>query len=279
MYVRTYYWDQNIISGPRFYYKKYFQGKRGYFRHGNAGDIYSKSIIKYLYGCESLVSERKGSRLLLVGSLSHRVMENDIVCGIGSKGKPFPEGLGGAVEIWGLRGPITFDLFKKKGFDVSKVKFLLDPGLFIKFTVNPAYFKLVPENISFIPHYRERDAVKGKLPKGFKLIDIDSDPHEVARKILKSKIIYSSSLHGIIFSHALGRPCVFVRPQTAEPLVKFEDYFLSVGLKYPKPLENIYRFDFARDSATPADINIKKDSFVFPTLEYLKKRNVLTEMR
>jgi hypothetical protein len=108
-------------------------------------------------------------------------------------------------------------------------------------------------------------------------VDIDQHPLQVAKSILGAKLVYASSLHGIIFAHALNKPCVFVHPQTKEPLLKYEDYFLSVNLPFKKPLDSIDDCNFLKDSDTPPDIAYSEKSFGFPTKDFLVSRNVMTE--
>src|SRR5690606_27412157 len=134
--------------------------------------------------------------------------------------------------IYGLRGPLSYEILQRSGFDVSTVKFLFDTGLLIKLFAKP--INVQPTKISFIPHYREQHGFRNKLPKGMTMIDIDNHPRKVAEKICSSKLVYSSSLHGIIFSHALGIPCIYVKPQTNESEFKFIDYYESVNLSYKK---------------------------------------------
>src|SRR5690606_38420197 len=130
-------------------------------------------------------------------------------------GTPIPGPLEAPCTVVGVRGPITYDAFKATGHDVSGVRFLKDPGLLIRFLAGPE--PAVPQagRVIFIPHYRERHLYKS-LPKGITLVDIDAEPLELARTIREANLVYASSLHGIIFAHALERPCVWVKPQTEE---------------------------------------------------------------
>lgn len=272
MRVRTYFWNDRIVSLPHYLYQTYIKSNKNYFRKGNAGDIYASYLVKYLYGLEANNIKDEGNRLLFIGSISHLVKDNDLLCGVGTKGEEFRNKDAKDTNVWALRGPISYDFFKNAGFDVSNIKFLLDPGLMIKYTIDQSFFEQEKVDVAFIPHYREKAFYQSNLPKDIKLIDIDDCPHNVGKNILKSKLVYSSSLHGIIFSHALGVPCIFVKPQTEEPLIKFKDYYHSVDLAFPKPLENIGEIDFKKDSDTPADIKIKREDFVFPTLDFLKQQ-------
>lgn len=270
MNIRTYFWEDRVVGKLRYLYQTYMTKGPKLFRVGNAGDIYARYLIDYLYGAGVSNIKNEGRRQLFIGSISHLTKPHDLICGVGTKGEAFRETPIDTANIWAVRGPITFDAYKASGFDVSNLKFQYDPGLMIRFTIDQKAFKQKPTNISFIPHYREKATHKGKLPNGIKLIDIDNCPHKVGESILKSKIVYSSSLHGIIFSHSLGVPCIFVRPQSNESLLKFEDYYLSVGLKFPKPRPSISEVNYLNDSDTPAEVRIERDDFKFPDIQFLK---------
>ena len=97
----------------------------------------------------------------------------------------------------------------------------------------------------------------------------------VAKQIQKAECVYSSSLHGIIFAHSLGRPCVFVRPMTKEPMLKYEDYFLSVGLSPPKPLDSIADADFATSPTSPPTLSVDLNQIVFPAEAELIARGII----
>src|SRR5690606_34200357 len=128
MKVKTYYWHDRVYSSLRYKIETKLLGRTNCFKIGNAGDIFVKDLIEYKYNLAARNTENEG-RLLLVGSISHKVQNRDIVCGIGTKVTEIPPAISRNVKIVGLRGPISYDVMKNNGFDVTDVKFLLDPGL------------------------------------------------------------------------------------------------------------------------------------------------------
>jgi len=272
--IRTYFWHDRVI-GPSEWRLRNFLGLplSPYFRVGNAGDIMATEIIKYLYGTSYRSIKDEGRRLLCVGSIAAKARENDVLCGVGVKDPEAPIKAAKDYIIRGLRGPLSCERMKRVGADLSGLKFLLDPGLLLRFMVSDKAPE--PNRVIFIPHYRERFKYLGGLPGRIEFVDIDNHPFQIAREILSAKLVYSSSLHGIIFSHALNRPCIFVSPQTFEPLFKYEDYFLSVDLPMPKPLDSINSFNFLRDSDTPCSVKFGREHFPFPSLEELKSMNIV----
>ncbi|WP_241478943.1 polysaccharide pyruvyl transferase family protein [Psychroserpens jangbogonensis] len=247
------------------------------FKHGNAGDIFNIDLIKYLYGENPENISNQGNRLLMVGSVMNEVKKNDIINGIGWKGNDitFSQELIESLRINGVRGPLTKSFFEKKNANLSNLKFEYDPGLLIKEVYNIDVKKSKEKQIIFIPHFRDNIVYKGNYPKEIKVVDIDNSPYKIAKEILKSKVVYASSLHGIVFAHALNKPCVFVKPQSDEPLFKYRDYYLSIGHTFPEGLEDIYALNFLTDKPLVLNKNIGLDDFYFPNIDALKGSGVI----
>lgn len=279
MTLRTYYWNQLKVGRYKYYKTRISQPHKEVFKHGNSGDIYNENLIKYLYENHEIINARnQDNRLLLVGSTMSIIEKGDIVNGIGWKGNDLSHkaDIISSVKVFGVRGPLTRSLFEKYGADLSNLKFELDPGLLIKEVCNLKISKNTNKNVIFIPHFRDYWVYNGNYPKGIKVVSIDNAPKEIAREIQKAKIVYTSSLHGIIFSHALNKECVFVKPQSDEPMFKYKDYFLSVGIECPEPLKDIYSINFTKDKGTFLTKEIGINDFYFPDIEILKQANIIT---
>ena len=269
MDIRTYYWHARVVSKLKVLKNK-LRGvdRSNYFVTGNAGDIFTKDIINHIYSLESKNVKNEGGRLLVVGSIANVIRSGDLLCGIGVKHREIPKASDGRCKIEGLRGPISYDVFKAAGHDVSDVKFLLDPGLLARFIARRRV-RHAPKGVIFIPHYREKTLYEKSLPSNMSLVDIDAHPLDVFRKIEEAELVYSSSLHGIIFAHALNRPCVFVKPQTEEPILKYKDYYASINQDYIEPLDSIYDANYKSSPISPLSLNYKKEDFIFPSLKSL----------
>ena len=272
--IRTYFWHNRIKTRWKLYRDRYFSAKPWTdFVYGNSGDIFTRDALTYFYPDTTPVNVNEGPRILCVGSIVHKMLPGDVLCGVGCKSAKLPAVHTKEVYIHALRGPISYELFKTAGYDVSQVRFLADPGLLIA--------KMVPDRapssgrVIFIPHYRERKLIRKKVPRGIHILDIDNSPLRIARQIQRAECVYSSSLHGIIFAHAIGRPCVFVRPATEEPLLKFEDYYLSVGLMPPKPLDSIADAKLTTAPTSPAILSLDPNQITFPDTNWLKERGII----
>ncbi|WP_456284717.1 polysaccharide pyruvyl transferase family protein [Microbacterium sp. JZ70] len=269
MPVRTFYWDPAVRG---------WRGvlRRPSFRVGNAGDLLNRDLIRHFYGEEPHNTE-DGSRLLLVGSVIHRMQPGDVVAGVGTKGSPLPApDTLGDVEIRGVRGPITYDALNRAGFDVSHVSFQADPGLLVR-ELYPAEAEkeAVRGRVTFIPHYRDREEYR-RTP-GVRIVDIDCEPSQLAAEIAQAEVVLTSSLHGLIFAHAIGRPVVLVAPIRSEPMIKYQDYMASVGLAWREPVDLASALASPLPSS-PVDIDFDPESITFPDLDTLVARG-LTEPR
>lgn len=276
MKIRTYYWHERVVGPLGISLLEWigYDASR-FFRIGNAGDIFTEDVIRSVYGAIPVNSGPGLPRLLIVGSIGHRVRSKDIVCGIGVKTRDIVRPQGEGPLVLGVRGPITYEVLKSAGFDVSRSAFQLDPGLLVRYFCEDATsISPIAGKVGFIPHYRERTLIKSNDLRGVEFIDIDARPCEVARQIAECELIYSSSLHGVIFSHSLGRPCVLVRPSTDEPLLKFEDYYASVNLPFPTPLGDISDRRLSVKPISPVSIEVSMSSFSFPTKDVLMERSV-----
>ena len=233
MVVRTFYWDGaersvkarlrralGTPAGPR-------------LRVGNAGDLYNRDLVRFLYGEDPQNVSTDGSRLLLVGSIVHRVAAGDIIAGVGTKGSPLPTPPEN-VSVVGVRGPITLDALRSAGYDTSEVRFALDPGLLAaRIYPDESREQPIPGRVAFIPHYRDLDQFRSTT--SLHVISVDAEPADFVREIARSEYVYSSSLHGVIFAHSIGRPCTLVAPRNPEPVIKYRDYFASIGLSWEPP--------------------------------------------
>jgi hypothetical protein len=89
------------------------------------------------------------------------------------------------------------------------------------------------------------------------------DPLEIAKQITKCRSTISSSLHGVICSHAYGIPSAWVKFSNIiiGDDIKYKDHYASVGLSCE--LSTIDNPIFT----TPSNINLKQIDDIFLSLK------------
>jgi len=210
------YWfkDDNFVNfgdeiGPYLYYK--LTGKKA--RYSTVCD------------CNNEVT------FLTVGSIIRKANCNCIIWGSGIMTRY--DMIQKPIAVFAVRGPFTKKRCDELGIPCPAV--YGDPALLL-----PLFFKPKKEKkfkLGIIPHYVQFPAVKKKferLPDSI-VIDLKNDVEYVVNKMLECETIISSSLHGIITSHAYNIPTMhvdFSEGKLAGDGIKFYDYYTSVGLVY-----------------------------------------------
>lgn len=184
----------------------------------------------------------KRKHYLIIGSIISAATKHSIVWGSGiihSKEKVKK------AKFLAVRGPETRNRLLELGYNVPEV--YGDPALLLAL-----FFKQKAEDIKYeygiVPHYVDYDHVKEKFSKqdNIKIINLlTDDVEDVIHQFLQCKQILSSSLHGLIVAHAFRIPALWtkVSDKLTGDDIKFEDYFSSVNLTTPKPIE-FKQFDF-----------------------------------
>jgi hypothetical protein len=130
-----------------------------------------------------------------------------------------------------VRGPQTRQRLLEQGHKVPEV--YGDPGLLLPLYYHPEIKKKYKFGI--VAHYNDYKALRALYEddKEVLLIDLMTNDIEATTDLfLQCERIISSSLHGLIISHAYGIPAVWVRysDKLFGDNIKFQDYFESVGI-------------------------------------------------
>lgn len=132
-------------------------------------------------------------------------------------------------KVLAVRGPLTFKRLSNLGYDCPPV--YGDPAILLPCFYKPNPIFRADHPIGIIPHFVDKDIWEQQ--DGIVIIDPTQPLERVIDEISSCKITFSSSLHGIIVSHAYGVPSVWIRPKN--PIhgddSKFYDYFLSSGIQ------------------------------------------------
>lgn len=223
----------------------------------NFGDALSPAIVESISKRKVVWASPQDATLFSTGSLYDFIRERGVggppgghVWGSGTLGpmkKPFWRG----VTIHAQRGPLT------RLTTLSAARACGDPALLYPLVYSPDAD--VSETAIFIPHMRHVAKAKKYFEErnvpGLKLVNpATSDHRSIVEEIAAARLVFSSSLHGLILADAFSRPNIWVDPTGIHrwPKWKFIDYFFSVRRPVRRPvsieeipalLNNEYEFD------------------------------------
>lgn len=132
--------------------------------------------------------------------------------------------------IYALRGKHSYNMLKAQGVDTD-CRVFGDPAFLLPLFIAPSCNKKY--EVSIIPHFSEYDFFSKTYSGKYHVIDLSGNHiQRVVDEITASKVILSTSLHGIIVAHAYGIPALWIKKGNIETDgVKFYDYFSSVDIK------------------------------------------------
>ena len=166
---------------------------------------------------------------LAVGSILHHASRNSIVWGSGIIDVKHAIS---KADFRAVRGPETRKYLLDQGYECPDV--YGDPALLLPKFYNPEVRKKF--TLGIIPHYKDFEKAKDLFMGNpeVKVIDLMTlNVEQTTLEILECERTFSSSLHGLIVSHAYNIPSVWV--QFSDEIfgdgVKYRDYFLSVELE------------------------------------------------
>lgn len=206
----------------------------------NMGDLIAPYLFKKITGQDPIrVSSKIGQPFFLsCGSIIGSSNKNAIIWGTGTMFQNAK--LVKPLKVLAVRGPITRQVLLKNGISCPAV--YGDPGLILPryYTPNTGgrHYK-----VGIIPHYSDHEYMAkffSTVPN-ILIIDINRQVEQVCDDIKACAATISSSLHGVIVSHAYDVPCAWM---TASPYakwkigggkLKYKDYYLSRGVRQVEP--------------------------------------------
>lgn len=218
--------DQKINTGlPLYYWRQP--------NFVNFGDYLSLKLVERIVQKDVEIYKKRmfgyEKKLLAVGSILFFANQDDVVWGSGTNGKVLNKNRYNFndLDIRAVRGPLTRQ-FLMENWGISCPEVYGDPALLFPYFF-PEFKK--KENPSFdyivIPHYSEEKL----FPKDnhLEIVYPTEDLFVILEKMLDSKLVISSSLHGIILAEAFGIPARMLRVTENEPLLKYQDYYLATN--------------------------------------------------
>lgn len=219
-----------------------------YVTTGNVGDISGYYILKHYTDLPiypiNRNSPKQDEALVTVGStldLFNKLVPKGTVIGTGAIRDSLP-GFRGDYDIRGVRGHLTAELIRTQ--TGQNVPVISDLGLLL-----PRVFSNLPkhesghirtQDVGFIIHSVDREAFFKRFPHlTVNLVNNYTAPDKFVEQLLQYKYIVSSSLHGLIFAHAYGIPCVGIK--VTDRIIggefKYRDYYSSLNYDYPGRLD------------------------------------------
>lgn len=148
-------------------------------------------------------------------------------------------------NFYAVRGPRTQNRMKQLG--ITPPTTVGDPALLTPlFYDNPQKKQY---EFGIVPHYTELDILKLQtFPNWVSVIDVTLPIFQVIDEIRKCKTILSSSLHGIIISHAYNIKATWIKISSDRIIgdnIKYYDYLESINVKdfNSYSLNNRYNID------------------------------------
>lgn len=130
-------------------------------------------------------------------------------------------------DVRAVRGPITESLLESAGYQCPHV--YGDPAVIMPLIYTPINIKK-EYSISVIVHYSKVKTAKDLEERGYHTINVLTDDYRYfIDEICKSKLVISSSLHGIILAETYGVPAIFLRNGIENEEMKFYDWYFSTN--------------------------------------------------
>ncbi|MGB7978588.1 MAG: polysaccharide pyruvyl transferase family protein [Chlamydiales bacterium] len=237
----------------------------------NFGDHLSKVLIERMLGasipCETL-SHAPEKMLFGIGSILEHAEEGDVIWGSGFLFERTTDLKFKQLEVHAVRGPLTARLLWDLGIECPEIygdPTLLFPRYFPEFKREEPVYEYI-----IIPHVAEMYLF---LP--YKNVVYPTESwDEILRKILKAKLVISSSLHGIILAEAFGVPARLLMMNLNTSLFKFRDYYAGTGretFQFATSVHQALEFQGER----PPEIDLNKLDQSFPLLPTLRAKEVV----
>jgi pyruvyltransferase len=240
----------------------------------NFGDLVSSELLS-LYGKTPILQKPQSADLIMVGSLIEHLPTNfsGIIMGSGliaEKELRFEY-----ADFLAVRGEYTRDCL---GLDSAVV--LGDFGL-LAHQLLASNKKQKRYTYGIVPHYIDKGNVwlenlKKELGSNCLIINAEDNATSVTSKIAQCEMVFSSSLHGLIFADALSIPNVWIKlsDNVVGDGFKFRDYNSAIDAEQQcvdiKPSTTVKDLEKAISSKSPEKIEAKQEELTNIFKEYLK---------
>jgi pyruvyltransferase len=201
----------------------------------NFGDYVSLKIVERMVNgfVRTYQKNRAEQKILGLGSILYFAAENDVVWGSGINGKRLDKKDYSFknLDVRAVRGPLTRQ-YLMENFQIEVPEVYGDPALLFPYLF-PEYKKKKNPSIDtlIIVHYK--DTHHFPRNKEDHHIVYATDPwDQIILKIIDSKFVVATSMHGVIIAEAYGIPARYLRVSEIEPWFKFVDYYYGTNRPY-----------------------------------------------
>ena len=204
-----------------------------FFDEANVGDALSPVVYSYMLNRVGLsvgsYTRSNYTKLSCIGSIIQNYNCDFTIWGSGFikeyKKYPIVKKYIQRFDVRSVRGPLSHETLLRLNKINKNLKVAYgDPAILMPYIYNPSKKKL-KYDISFVPHYKNKS-----ITPPLHIIKTQTlDYEHFIDEIVSSRLVISSSLHGIILSETYGIPCIWLK--TALNDYKFLDYYYSTGRK------------------------------------------------
>jgi pyruvyltransferase len=202
----------------------------------NFGDALTPWLIRQITGKYPIFLRPEDPRpkYFVSGSIMSYAGPEAVVWGSGIMRRDDP--ISPQARLLAVRGPLT--RARALECNASCPAIYGDPALLLPKLYDPPIGQR--QGIGLIAHFSDKPSLQGSISTkgGLRLIDIQDTVESVIDQIVSCEFVASSSLHGLIASHAYGIPAVWVkfRDLPSGDDSKFCDYLLSIGQEASPPV-------------------------------------------
>ncbi len=201
----------------------------------NFGDIITPYIVEKISNKKVIWVNKYCFKdfYMITGSILSDASKKSIIWGSGVMSKK--QKVNVPKQIFAVRGPLTRQ--RLLDLNIKAPEVYGDPGLLLPLFYNPPIKKKY--KLGIIPHHLDYIELKQLVQRQDVIIINLLDPiNKVIEDIISCDFTVSTSLHGIITSHAYGIKSLWIqwKNHIGGDGTKFNDYFLSIGLNTYKPV-------------------------------------------
>ncbi|QJR80187.1 polysaccharide pyruvyl transferase family protein [Alteromonas pelagimontana] len=196
----------------------------------NIGDYVAYDLVNRIIAMKGKqITDKKdhSNKLVSVGSVLHFANTGDTIWGTGLNKKMADKvNRFKKLDVRAVRGPLTRDYLMKRDIEVPQI--YGDPAILLPYFY-PKKLMEQPQKKDFIIINHMNDDMAKYAGHEEHLVTPMQYPGSFIESIVNSKLVISSSLHGVIIAEAYGVPAIFFDSGSGEAMFKYEDYYQGTG--------------------------------------------------